>query len=63
MSVNTEKMKLKRISKRIYQREVAEAIGVDTKTYSAYERGERQLSLLTAKKIADYLEIDLNDFF
>lgn len=63
LKVKLENLKRVRERKRIYQREIAKAIGVDEKTYSNYETGRRNLSLIKAKQIADYLGMKLDDFF
>lgn len=42
------------------QVEISEALGVPARTYCSWERGERQLSIDTACRIADVLDCSLD---
>lgn len=46
----------------LYQRDVAEKIGISQVYYSYIERGERTVDLVLALRICDALELDLRDF-
>lgn len=48
--------------KKISQKELAEAVGLSQQTISAAENTSR-MSLTTAKKIADYFGVGIDDIF
>lgn len=48
--------------KNMSQKELAEAVGVTQQTISRAEKSSA-INLTTAKKIADYLEVGLDDIF
>ena len=52
-----------RLEKGISQEELSHLIQIDRKYDSLIERGDRNLSILMLKKIANGLEISLEDFF
>tara|TARA_Y200000002_G_C22272575_1_gene492788 strand:- start:281 stop:499 length:219 start_codon:yes stop_codon:yes gene_type:complete len=52
-----------RLEKGISQEELSHLIQIDRKYASLIERGDRNLSILMLKKIANGLEISLEDFF
>lgn len=56
-------LKQLRESKGFSQTELAEHVGLKQTTISQYESGFRKPSLLIAKKLADVLEVSLDDFF
>lgn len=51
-----------RLNKGLYQREVAEMMGVTEACYSQIERGKRDLSFTTALNICAILGINFNKF-
>ena len=61
--INLGIIKQKRLDKNLLQKDVAKAIGVKTSTYSSYELGTRQMTLLRAKALANLLGISIEDFF
>ena len=50
-----------RTERNLYQKDVAKAIGIVTKTYQRYEYGEREPDLSTLIALADYYNISLDD--
>ena len=52
-----------RLEKGISQEELSHLIQIDRKYASFIEKGDRNLSILMLKKIANGLEISLEDFF
>ena len=63
IKVNWELIKENRKKAGIKQLEVAKVLNVNQQAYSQYERGTRQISLIKAKVLSDFLEMNLNDFF
>ena len=59
----SELIKKLRLKKGISQEELSHLIQIDRKYDSLIERGDRNLSILMLKKIANGLEISLEDFF
>ena len=59
----SELIKKLRLKKGISQEELSHLIQIDRKYASLIERGDRNLSILMLKKIANGLEISLEDFF
>lgn len=49
-----------RESRRIYQREVAEALGVTTRAYQFYESGRSEPNIKTLIAIADYYQVSID---
>lgn len=63
VSVITENnIRVLRAMKKISQKELAEAVGVTQQTISTAENTSR-MSLTTAKKIADYFGVGIDDIF
>ena len=56
-------LKQLRESKGISQTQLANLVGLKQTTISQYENGSRKPNLNKAKKIADALNISLDDFF
>lgn len=55
-------IKRERVRKELYQREVAERLGISQAYYSQLESGVRQVDLSMALNICGLLDIDFNDF-
>lgn len=53
-------LKTLREAKSLYQRDVAEAIGVDRTTYVKYERGDSEPSFQILKKLADFFDVSID---
>ena len=49
-----------RESRRIYQREIAEALGVTTRAYQFYESGRSEPNIKTLIAIADYYRVSID---
>lgn len=49
-----------RESRRIYQREIAEALGVTTRAYQFYESGRSEPNIKTLIAIADYYHVSID---
>lgn len=56
-------LKIARIKKGLYQKEVASAIGISENSYAVTERGLRPTSGKTAKAITDFLGITFDEGF
>ena len=54
------RIKSLRTGRRIYQREVAEYLGVTTRTYQAYELGETEPSIARLIALADFFQVPLD---
>lgn len=54
------RMKKLRESRRIYQREIAETLGVTTRAYQFYESGRSEPSIKTLIAIADYFQVSID---
>lgn len=55
--------KIYRIKKGLYQKEVAQAVGITVSAYCQIERAVKPTTCKTAKKIADYLGQSFDDLF
>ncbi len=53
----------KRIQKGLSQKDMAEAIGVARPTYSLYEKGSREPNISKIVKIAEVLNVSVDDLF
>lgn len=62
MVVIVNNIKLLRAYKGVSQKEVADAIGISQQTLSKVENSDN-MNLKTAKKIADYFGVGLDDIF
>ena len=51
-----------RVSKGLYQKDVAKAIGVKNNTFAQYEYGIRKIDIDTAVEICQFLDIKLSLF-
>lgn len=60
MSVFSERLKTMRIANMLYQKHVAEILGVGTRTYQHYETGDREPSLDTLIKMAKLFHTSLD---
>lgn len=49
-----------RKSRRIYQREVAETLGLTTRAYQFYESGRSEPNIKTLIAIADYYQVSID---
>ena len=56
-------IKARRLEKNILQAQLADAIKCDKRTISRYETGDRAPSLEIAFRMADFLEIDVDELF
>ena len=56
-------LKTARKSKGVTKTAVANHIGVTLKTYTKYENNPEEIKIEVAKKIADFLNIDVSDIF
>lgn len=54
------RMKKLREGRRIYQREIAEALGVTTRAYQFYESGRSEPGIKTLIAIADYFQVSID---
>lgn len=54
------RMKNLRESRRIYQREIAETLGVTTRAYQFYESGRSEPNIKTLIAIADYFQVSID---
>ena len=54
------RLKKLRESRRIYQREIAEALGVTTRAYQFYESGRSEPKIKTLIAIADYYRVSID---
>lgn len=57
------RLKELRTSKNIKQVEIAEATGISQQAYSYFEKGDSKPSLKTAKKIADFYKMSIEEIF
>lgn len=55
-------LKEARLSKKLYQRDVAQRIGVTQAYYAYIENGDRNVDLQMALELCNFLGLDLNDF-
>lgn len=56
-------LKTVREAKGVTKTAVADHIGVTLKTYSKYEKNPEYIKIDTARKIADFLNIEVSDIF
>lgn len=63
IKANISKLKEVRKEKRLWQDEVATAIGISTSNYSLIERGERGVKIETAKKLALFFDMTIDELF
>lgn len=56
-------LKTYRFKRGLFQRDVAKGVGILPTTYSLIETGRRTTTCKTAKKIADFLDVPLEDAF
>ncbi len=54
------RLKELRTGRRIYQREVAEAINISVRTYQAYELGETEPNITRLVALADFFQVPLD---
>ena len=59
--VMSSKMKKLRKEKGLGQKDISQLLDMPVRTYGSYERGERTLSLDVAAKIADILDVTLDE--
>lgn len=60
--ISKNNIKVLRAIKNISQKELAEAVGITQQTISSAENTSK-MSLTTAKKIADYFGVSIDDIF
>ena len=53
----SSRLKAIRTKKRVYQREVAEALGISVRAYQTYEAGEYEPSIANLIALADYFQV------
>lgn len=58
-----ETLKVLRIEKHYYQKDVAEKLGVPLSTYANWEQGRTEPSIEDIYKLLDVFEIDANELF
>ncbi len=58
-----KRLRFLRMEKNKRQSDVAEALGVSSKTYSKWETGENEPDFLTVSKLADYFGVSFTSFF
>lgn len=56
-------LKVVRLRSGLFQKDIAEGIGISSNAYSVIERGTRPVGGKTAKAICDYLNINFDDVF
>lgn len=57
MEIFCERIKSLRNERRIYQREVAEYLGVTLRSYQSYESGQSEPNLERLSALADYFDV------
>lgn len=60
METFPKQIKKLRESRRIYQREIAEFLGVTTRAYQFYESGRSEPNMKTLIAIADYFQVSID---
>ena len=60
MSQFPSRLKEIRMARSKKQREVAEALGIKTRSYQAYEGGTREPTINTLIQLADYFDVTLD---
>ena len=53
----SSRLKAIRTERRVYQREVAEALGISVRAYQTYESGECEPSIANLIALADYFQV------
>lgn len=61
MSIFSERLKLLRLARNITQARLAELLAVDARVYNRWERGTATPQFDTAVKIADILQVSLDE--
>lgn len=49
-----------KLNKKLLQKDIANAIGITTRNYQRYEKGEQQPTLPVVIKLADYFDVSLD---
>lgn len=52
-----------RVNKGLSQQNIADELSVDISTYSRYEKGKAELKIGHAKKLADFYNLSLDEFY
>ena len=60
MQILSERLKTLRESRRIYQKEMAELLGLSLRGYQCYESDESEPKLATLAAIADYYQVSID---
>lgn len=60
MKVFREQLKNLRTERRIYQREVAEHLGITMRTYQSYESGQSEPNIARLIALADYFGVTVD---
>lgn len=60
MQILAKRLKELRESRRIYQRELAEILGMSFRGYQNYETGQNEPKLATLIAIADYYQVSID---
>lgn len=63
MSRHSERLRELRLSNGLTQKELAEYLGISIASYSLYELGKREPSLMILEKIAKYYHTTIDDLF
>jgi transcriptional regulator with XRE-family HTH domain len=58
-----ENLRILRNKKNISQQEIADFLGIDRKTYVSWESGETDIKSSHIPKLAEYLQVEINDLF
>lgn len=56
-------IKIERVKRKLNQLELCELLGISHATLSKIEKGDNNISLVTAKKISDFFNIPIDDLF
>lgn len=60
MPTVTERLKELRTQRRIYQREIAEYVGITVRAYQFYESGRSEPNIKTLIALADYFDVSID---
>lgn len=60
MSTFSERLKKQRLSKKLRQQDLADAIGITLRAYQFYEKGEMEATMPRAIALADALDVSLD---
>lgn len=60
MPTFSERLKALREERRLYQRELAEMLGISTRGYQCYETGEHEPGVKKLIAIADYYQVSID---